>query len=283
MNIPALNLSPTFGDLDGDQDMDMLIGDANGKLHLFNNTGSNPPNFALAEAEYKGIDIGYFAFPQLVDVNRDGLLDIIIGEQSGTINYCENTGTATNPVFDTIIEYFGGIDIESNIISSGFSTPKLYDNNGSYELYIGSFTGETYLFDNIDNNLNGAFDSLSVLNTNEGGKSMIAIKDINNDQKPDLLIGNYSGGLSFYSSDSSIISNNIYADLTKLNIYPNPTNRHLTIDNTITGKIQIINTLGKTILIKNKTNKTTNIDLKSLKKGLYFIKINDYISRFIIQ
>ena len=283
LNIPALNLSPTFGDLDGDQDMDMLIGDANGKLHLFNNTGSNPPNFALAEAEYKGIDIGYFAFPQLVDVNRDGLLDIIIGEQSGTINYCENTGTAINPVFDTIIEYFGGIDIESNIISSGFSTPKLYDNNGSYELYIGSFTGETYLFDNIDNNLNGAFDSLSVLNTNEGGKSMIAIKDINNDQKPDLLIGNYSGGLSFYSSDSSIISNNIYADLTKLNIYPNPTNRHLTIDNTITGKIQIINTLGKTILIKNKTNKTTNIDLKSLKKGLYFIKLNDYISRFIIQ
>ena len=64
--------------------MDMLIGDANGKLHLFNNTGSNPPNFVLAEAEYKGLDVGYFAFPQLVDVNRDGLLDIIIGEQSGT-------------------------------------------------------------------------------------------------------------------------------------------------------------------------------------------------------
>ena len=48
--------------------MDMLIGDANGKLHLFNNTGSNPPNFVLAEAEYKGLDVGYFAFPQLVDV-----------------------------------------------------------------------------------------------------------------------------------------------------------------------------------------------------------------------
>ena len=98
--------------------MDMLIGDANGKLHLFNNTGSNPPNFVLAEAEYKGLDVGYFAFPQLVDVNRDGLLDIIIGEQSGTINYCENTGTNSTPIFDTIIQYFGGIDIESNIISS---------------------------------------------------------------------------------------------------------------------------------------------------------------------
>ena len=83
----------------------------------------------MAEVEYKGLDVGYFASPQLVDLNRDGLLDLIIGEQSGTINYCENFGTSNTAVFDTIIEYFGGIDIESNIISSGFSTPKFYDNN----------------------------------------------------------------------------------------------------------------------------------------------------------
>ena len=31
---------------------------------------------------------GYFAAPFLVDVNRDGLLDLLIGEQDGTINYC---------------------------------------------------------------------------------------------------------------------------------------------------------------------------------------------------
>ena len=82
----------------------MILGDANGKLHFFENTGSNPSNFILSEVEYKNIDVGYFATPQIVDLNRDGLLDIIIGEQSGTINYCENSGTITNPIFDTIIE-----------------------------------------------------------------------------------------------------------------------------------------------------------------------------------
>ena len=283
LNIPALNLSPSFGDLDGDMNDDMILGDANGKLHYFTNTGSNPSNFILTEVEYKNIDVGYFAHPQIIDVNRDGLLDIIIGEQSGTINYCENTGTLTNPVFDTIIVNFGGIDIESNIISSGFSTPKLYDNNGSYELYTGSFTGETYVFDNIDNNLNGVFDSLRILNTKEGGKSMIAIKDINNDQKPDLLIGNYSGGLSFYSSDSSIISNNTYTDLTTLDIYPNPTSRYLIIDNPKKGNLEIINSLGQTVINEIKKDHQKILDLKNLKKGLYFIKLKNQTSKFIIK
>ena len=283
LNIPAINLSPTFGDLDGDSDQDMILGDANGKLHFFENTGSTPANFVLAEVEYKGIDVGYFACPQLVDLNRDGLLDLIIGEQSGTINYCENSGTLNNATFDTIIEYFGGIDIESNIISSGFSTPKFYDNNGNYELYTGSFTGQTYVFDNIDNNLFGTFDSLTILSFNEGGKNMIAMEDINNDQKPDLLIGNYSGGLSLFSSDSSVINNLIITNPQEFESYPNPTSRFLTIENNITGKLTITNAVGKIVLIENKKTKKITLDLKNIDSGLYLININNYTSKIIVQ
>tara|TARA_B110001450_G_scaffold13611_1_gene12819 strand:+ start:1182 stop:3350 length:2169 start_codon:yes stop_codon:yes gene_type:complete len=283
LNIAALNLTPTFGDLDGDTHDDMIIGDANGKLHYFKNTGSNPANFMLSQAEYNNIDVGYFASPQLIDVNRDGLLDILIGEQSGTINYCENTGTLTNAIFDTVISNFGGIDIESNIISAGFSNPTLFDNNGNYELYVGSYTGETYVFDNIDNNLTGSFDSLRILNTNEGGKNKIAINDINNDQKPDLLIGNYSGGLSYFNGDSIVISNTFYTNSPKLKIYPNPSSQYLIVSSYMTGNIEIINTLGATILIQNKTKKTARIDLRALKKGLYFIKLNNQKSKLVIQ
>ena len=283
LNIAALNLTPTFGDLDGDTHDDMIIGDANGKLHYFKNTGSNPANFILSQAEYNNIDVGYFASPQLIDVNRDGLLDILIGEQSGTINYCENTGTLTNAIFDTVISNFGGIDIESNIISAGFSNPTLFDNNGNYELYVGSYTGETYVFDNIDNNLTGSFDSLRILNTNEGGKNKIAINDINNDQKPDLLIGNYSGGLSYFNGDSIVISNTFYTNSPKLKIYPNPSSQYLIVSSYMTGNIEIINTLGATILIQNKTKKTARIDLRAFKKGLYFIKLNNQKAKLVIQ
>ena len=220
---------------------------------------------------------------QIIDLNRDGLLDIIIGEQSGTINYCENTGSLTNAIFDTIIEYLGGIDIESNIISSGFSTPKFYDNNGSFELYTGSFTGETYVYDNIENNLFGTFDSLTVLNLKEGGKNMVAIEDINNDQKPDLLIGNYSGGLSFFSSDSSVISHASFLNFNELNIYPNPTNRYLTIESKELGNIEIINTLGQIVLKEDKLKQRKKIDIDYLKSGVYIVKFSNQIRKIIIK
>ena len=51
----------------------------------------------------------------------------------------------------------------------------------------------------------------------------------------------------------------------------------------MTGNIEIINTLGATILIQNKTTNTARIDLRKFKKGLYFIKLNNQKSKFVIQ
>ena len=121
LNIPALNLSPTFGDLDGDNNKDLILGDADGKLHLFTNIGNN--NLELSNPNFQNIDIGQFAQPQLIDVNRDGLIDIIIGEQDGTINFLPNNGSSNNPIFDTIIENWGGIDVDQSYISTGFRQP----------------------------------------------------------------------------------------------------------------------------------------------------------------
>ena len=112
---------------------------------------------------------------------------------------------------------------------------------------------------------------------------MIAMSDINNDQKADLIVGNYSGGLSYFSSDSLVISNTTNYSSKELNIYPNPTSRYLSIDNTISGDLAILNSLGEIVLQYNKSLQKETLDLNELSSGIYLIKLKNYTAKFIVK
>jgi len=288
LNIPALNISPTFGDLDADGDKDMILGDADGKLHYFNNqTG----NFTVTAPNYFSIDVGYFSQPQLVDVDRDGLLDIIIGEQDGSVNYCPNSGTATIAAFDTIIKNWGGIDVDTNYISTGYSSPKLIDSNGVYQLFVGSYTGTIYQFTNIDGNLSGQFLPVysSAANLWDGGKCAFALADINNDNQPEMILGNLSGGIAYFTSDTllndttTIPTNTQNNKQANFSIYPNPASSKLTIESSEIGIIKIKNLLGKTIYKVRKNNYQHEINTSNLANGIYILQLNGMSSTVLIQ
>ena len=277
LNTPALNLFPTFGDLNGDGDKDLVIGDSDGKVHLFLNNGGN---FSINAPNLGNIDVGYFATPQIVDVNRDGLKDLIIGNKKGTISYFENTGTQTVPNFSLEFQKWGGIDIDSTFIQNGYSSPKLIDINGEYYLFTGSYSGKIYLYNNIDGNLNGIFTELNYLNNNvwEGEKISIAVSDINNDNQVDLIIGNQCGGLAYFRGDSSIINSvsEIHRDI---EVFPNPSSERIYIDNKKKETVFIYDSTGRLVII----SKNNNIDISNLQVGTYFIKISERKSQFIKQ
>ena len=289
LNIPALNLSPTFGDLDGDNNKDLIIGDADGKLHLFTNTGGG--NFQLSTANYQNIDIGQFAQPQLIDVNRDGLTDVIVGEQDGTINFLPNSGSISNAVFDTIITNWGGIDVDQSFISTGFSNPTLYDSSGVYQLFVGSFSGSIYQFANIDSNLTGQFTAVNSTAATlwDGGKSAIAIADINNDNQADMIIGNLSGGIAYFSSDSSltdtttVVVNATNSKEARFNIFPNPTKKSFLIRSNYNGAVQIHNLLGHLVYTTIKKENEIKINTSQLPKGIYIVELNKMIQKLIIE
>ena len=286
LNIPVLNISPTFGDLDGDGDKDMLLGDADGELHYFTNQAGN---FNITVPNYFSIDVGYFSQPQLVDVDRDGLLDIIIGEQDGSINYCPNSGTITNAAFDTIIKNWGGIDVDTSYISTGYSSPKLIDSNGVYQLFVGSYTGTIYQFTNIDGNLSGQFSPVysTAANLWDGGKCAFALADINNDNQPEMILGNLSGGIAYFSSDTLLndtsTTNTLNNKQANFSIYPNPASSKITIESSQMGIIKIINLLGKTIYKARKSSYLTEINTSQFAKGIYILQLNGMISKALIQ
>ena len=227
----------TFGDLDNDGDADMFIGVSNGFIHYFTNTGgTGAALFTLSAQNYPTttgapIDVGNYATPQLLDADRDGDLDLIIGEQWGNLNYYKNIGTKAVPSFSLVTTSFGGVDVMKPCCT-GYSVPFMYDSAGSYRLLVASeanrtspATGQLWYYKNIDGNLAGNFTLVDSMYQNiwEGLRMTVCGKDITGDGRMDLVIGNYAGGAAIYMGNIATGVHELYNEGTfDFSIYPNP-------------------------------------------------------------
>ncbi|NOX46083.1 MAG: T9SS type A sorting domain-containing protein [Chlorobi bacterium] len=279
-------LSPAFGDLDNDGKMEMLVGDENGNVHLFMNNANpgNPAEFVLETGIYKSIDVGQFATPQIMDVNRDGMPDLLIGERSGTVNYYENMGTVSGPDFNSAPtnDFFGEVDVMPECCT-GFSSPTIVeDSTGSYVMYVGSEQGYLYRYDDIDDNLDGAFilaDSLYLY----GFDIHISGADINNDGKIEIVYGEYAGGIALLKNGKPQVAaiNTISGNSFVFIIYPNPANNFIKISmkSNFTPKqthVEILDIYGSIVVVKDFSAKQDDfyLNISHLAKGVYIVKVN---------
>lgn len=276
---------PAFGDLDNDGDLDMVTGDEEGRLHLFTNTAEqgNPAEFVLSGPNYQGIDVGQTAMPQVADVDGDGLPDLLVGERSGTINYFRNTGSAGQPAFDALPtnDFFGGIDVMEECCTGYSSTYMTKDSTGQTVMYVGSERGILYLYNNIDDNLEGNFilvDSLDLygLNVNVSGA------DLYNNGREELVYGEYAGGIALLKRGKPS-----YLDVAetagpeiRIGVYPNPayTLLHVTFDNPREGTAcrmilsDLYGRLMETLTVTDDQKKFT-LDVSAFPAGIYLLRI----------
>lgn len=284
VNNPSIvGMAPAFGDLDGDGDKDLLIGDNAGHLHFFRKDPGPADNFVLAQANYQSIDVGSYSKPQLIDVDRDGLIDLLVGEESGNLNYFRNTGTAAAPIFTMTSGFFGGVDVRQPGYTTGYTYPCLYnDASNNYVLLVGSERGYVYRYDNIDGNLAGTFTKTdsTYISDREGGTLGVTVTDLNNDGLTDAVIGNYAGGLTFFYGDINVSTGAIYSIATPVfTVYPNPAGEQITIrtEDFLSGKLvlTIHDVSGKLLAQEKITQQLTNIDIAHLPVGVYFCTMTD--------
>ncbi|NOY23668.1 MAG: VCBS repeat-containing protein, partial [Acidobacteria bacterium] len=190
-------LTPYPGDLDGDGDMDLVVGTASGKIYFVENTGvtSGMPDFVLDTTPI-ATAISY-CHPALDDADGDSDLDLFVG-QGTAVAFYRNTGSATAPSFS--LE-------QSNVVSTtsiDHLTPCLVDidGDGDAEMFCGESNGEIAYYDKV---VNGSDFSYNLVTSAYGGISIgqystCFFADTNNDGNADIACGNRMGKSSLYLS-----------------------------------------------------------------------------------
>lgn len=297
-------LRPSFGDLDGDGDQDMILGDDNGFVHYFENTASpgDPADFNLSSLQYFNIDVGNKAHPQLIDLNEDGLLDLVIGRQGsfGEIAYFWNYGTSATAQFsiDSSNQALGQIRTNEPGFVPGFSAPFIQKDSTGKTLYVGNELGFISKYTvNMDSLKSGSFSLFNpgTLPTRAGTRTNLSIVDIDNDGELDFFVGNSRGGLSYFSGevpkDTTIIDTTSIISRSKsnlvFNIYPNPTKDNVLIElisDLDSYNILVLDATGRKVnSVVNLSTAKQILDFSSYQTGIYFIKIYDDEGNYKIQ
>ncbi|MEM0995998.1 MAG: FG-GAP-like repeat-containing protein [Bacteroidota bacterium] len=286
-NPQVFGMTPTVGDLDGDGDVDLIVGDADGKLNYFENTAGSGQTaiFSSVVANYKSIDVGQFSSPCLVDMNRDGLLDLVIGETGGNLNYFENIGTASQPDFASTPndDTWGGVDVEP-VCCTGFSIPFVFENpaSGKYDLLVGSEKGDIFYYRNIEDSLgtNFALNTGTFAGLREGGRTAITGGDINADGVADWIVGNVRGGIAIFSGESPLTSSaQPVRPVAEVQLYPNPSRGELNLDYKVKAgekfSIMITDLNGRVMReeVGRGATGTISVDGQAWGQGLYFVAL----------
>jgi len=207
----VINPIPTFADLDGDLNLDMLMGNSSGSISHYEKNGNSLYEFDLVELDFISVNDSY-ASPVLYDIDNDGLFDLIVGIHSGNIIHYEQTAINSYD-FELISEDMVGY-------LCGRSQPAIIDldNDGLLDLLVGEGNGninhfeqsspDSYEFDYIT-------DTFSDIEIGEwveefpggpvfwvGGFSSPYLGDVDNDGLLEMFIGSeYYGHFLYRQSE----------------------------------------------------------------------------------
>ena len=194
----AYHFAPAFGDLDGDGDDDMLLGEWRDRMAYYRNDGrrrsgrdSLIPRWTLVDSAAATLTRGRNTTPTLGDLDGDGDLDLIVGESSGALNYYRNDGGTSAPDFQLVSDEFQDIDVGRR------SVPTLVDldGDGDLDLAVGSEISGLRLFLNEGTRREPVFVETEPFGPEVPAFTTPVFADIDGDGDHDLVTGGNGGGL----------------------------------------------------------------------------------------
>lgn len=294
-SVPTFDFAPAFGDIDGNGTIDLLVGEQNGKLFFFKNKSlpTAPADFESAVYPYMNIGVGVSSTPQIIDINNDGLADLVIGERTGNsdgsgrcsnLNYFQNVGTTGNAVFNSDVtvapntQCFGRVLFPYPPGLPQYSSPCIFNTPEGLYMLTGADGGNLYLYSGVED----AISEPLVLhddmfeNIETGIRSTPAVADLNNDGVFEVIVGNQRGGLQIFSTTimkgTTSVSHVLPDAKTKLQTIEQGRVYHLPIAS-VTGVWRVFDVTGKDVRLPlNFASGGITVDLASLPDGLYWLQ-----------
>ena len=197
--------APAFADLDGDGDLDLLVGQG-GRIAQYRNEGPPAkPTWTLVTGNFANIGGSSAVSPTFGDLDGDGDQDLLTGEHWGQIAFYRHTGTAWDFVSNDLFPF----DLAGN------SAPALadWDNDGDLDLLVGQAHGSVYEYTNVGSATSPAWRPDGVLLTlpwTNHPHAFPTFADLDGDGDADLFIGeggydgtDAGGNLHFYRNDGT--------------------------------------------------------------------------------
>jgi hypothetical protein len=217
----CLGAFPRLVDWNGDGKKDLLVGQADGRIHLLvNENTSASPRFAppvfvqVGEPGAKtDLDVGDRAAFDVCDWNEDGRFDLVVGGLDGQVRVVLNSGTANTPDFRGELPLFvAGDELVASTGRASVSVGDL-DADGRKDVVLGNTEGELLFYRNVGSNADPQFDAMEKLGTEQGAidlsgsaRSRPCLADVNGDGRLDLLVGSADGTVRSYLSQFAVVT-----------------------------------------------------------------------------
>jgi hypothetical protein len=206
----GLNSYPTFIDLDNDGDYDLLLGRDLQTFYYYVNTGTpQAPTWTRNTSLFSGVEATtYWKNPIFADVDGDNDFDLIYGTDSGILYVYENKGTPTSPSFQYNGNYFSVIKLDGSGASVSFAD---YDNNGTFDMVSGIWTGKMTYFKNEGTKNNPKFKKTTMPFSSMGVSSYSSpmFVDLDKDNDYDIVTGALAGTISYFvNTNGNFVANN---------------------------------------------------------------------------